>query len=277
LTLNGARALELGLVEKNVSSAEDLNDWLSVDGNYRRFEYGVTDTVVYLLNTWFITILLILIGLVALYIEISSPGIGVGGLIAGFCAVLFFWSRFLGGTSGLLEVVLFLSGIAFLLVELFVIPGWGLAGFIGLCLVFVSAIMAGNDFVIPQSESEFSQLLSTVAVVLVASLSFLIVAGQLTRRLGYLPFFNRLVLTPPSAAEITAVDKSDKKAAPVPHPLVSVGDWGIADSLLRPAGRVRFGQRSLDVVSDGNFIEPGRRVRVIQIEGNRIVVEEVTG
>ncbi len=277
LTLSGNRAQQLGLVGAVADDASQLDQLLHVSTPYRRFEYGLTDTLVYLLNTWFVTLLLILIGLVALYIEFSSPGIGVGGLIAALCAVLFFWSRFLAGTSGVLEILLFLAGLGFLLVELFVIPGWGLAGFLGLCLLFVSAIMAGNDFVIPRSEAEFSQLLGTVAVVLVASLCFLIVAGQITRRLGYLPFFNRLVLNPPAPGGDGVIGKLEGKGLPQPHPTVSVGDWGTTDSLLRPAGRVRFGARSLDVVSDGSFIEPGRRVRVIQIEGNRIVVEEMVG
>ena len=73
-----------------------------------------------------------MIGAVALYFELSAPGIGLGGLIAGLCFTLFFWSRFLGGTAGWLEVILVLAGAAFLAVEIFVLPGFGIAGITGL-------------------------------------------------------------------------------------------------------------------------------------------------
>jgi len=81
------------------------------------------DAAVTILNLPLITGLLFVIGLVALYVEFSAPGIGMGGLIAGLCFAIFFWSRFLGGTAGWLEVILFLAGVAFLAVELFVLPG----------------------------------------------------------------------------------------------------------------------------------------------------------
>ncbi len=196
-------------------------------------------------------------------------------MIAGLCALLFFWSRFLGGTSGLLEVLLFLSGIGFLLVELFILPGWGLAGFLGIGLLFVSVVMASNDFIVPQTENEFSQLLGSLSVILIATIAFLIVAGQLTRRLGYLPVFNRMVLSPPGGDVFNSkLDRDTGKPILPPHPVVALGDWGVAESLLRPAGRVRFGHKTVDVVSEGSFIERGRPVRVIEIEGNRVVVEE---
>ncbi len=72
LTLSGVRAKTFGLVGHNVGSADELNRYLNVNGPYRRFEYSVTDTIVYLLNSPIITGLLIVIGLVALYIEFSA-------------------------------------------------------------------------------------------------------------------------------------------------------------------------------------------------------------
>jgi len=54
-----------------------------------------------------------------------------------------------------------------------------------------------------------------------------------------------------------------------------VGDWGVADSPLRPAGKTRFGKAYVDVVTDGTFVDQGRQVSVIQISGNRVVVREV--
>ena len=90
----------------------------------RVYRHTTTDTIVYVLNNPFVTGLLVIIGLIALYIEFSAPGLGAGGLVAGLCAVLFFWSRFFSGTSGWLEVILFVAGLVFIAMEIFVIPGF---------------------------------------------------------------------------------------------------------------------------------------------------------
>ena len=113
-----------------------------------------------------------MIGLVALYLELSAPGISVGGLIAGLCAVLFFWSRFLGGTSTWLEVLLFLAGTVFLVVEVFVIPGWGVSGLMGLVLILVSVVMASQEFVVPSTGRQWNQLVTTLLVILCAGCVF---------------------------------------------------------------------------------------------------------
>ncbi len=278
LTVNGPTAVNLGIASFNAASLQDVSRQLNVTGSFTKYRYKMKDDFVYWLNTWIVTALLIIIGLIALYVELSAPGIGAGGLIAGLCAALFFWSRFLGGTSTWLEVILFMAGIIFLLMEIFVIPGWGVSGFTGLLLIFVSVVLAGQEFVIPETERQWSQLLTSMLVFFCSACVVLIAAGFITKRLGSIPIFNRLVLSPQLATadgdDVTDVKSGAKPSLPV-HPEVSVGDWGVAESLLRPAGRVRFGNASVDVVSDGAFIEPETQVRVTEISGNRIVVAEI--
>ena len=84
--------------------------------------------------------------------EISAPGIGIPGFMAAVCFMLFFWAQFLNGTAGWLEVLLFVTGIVFVIMEIFVIPGLGIFG-IGGGVMIVGAIMLAiqcilNDFVI---------------------------------------------------------------------------------------------------------------------------------
>ena len=194
---------------------------------------------------------------------------------AALCAALFFWSRFAGGTAGWLEVILFVAGIVFLLMEVFVIPGFGVAGFAGLVLLFVSVVMASQDFVIPQTPTQLDSLVTTLLVISVATAAFLIGAVFISHKFGKIPILNRLSLAPPTEKIDTEIDKATGKAVPINHPQVSVGDWGVAESLLRPAGRVKFHGTSIDVVSDGTYLEPGVQVRVVEIAGNRIVVSEI--
>ncbi len=278
LTLSGQRAEELGIAQQFASDREDLAKELDFDlTQLRVYRETTTDTIVYLLNNPFITGLLVITGLIALYLEFSAPGIGAGGLVAGLCAILFFWSRFLGGTSGWLEVILFMSGLIFLAMEIFVIPGFGFAGLSGLALLFSSVILASQDFTWPQSAEQWNQSLTTSLMILCSGCLFLILAAFISKRLDSIPVFNRLVLSP--ANRQTLADPSEKneygKLAPHPHPQISVGDWGKAESLLRPAGRARFAGNSFDVISDGSFVDRGTQVRIVRIQGNVITVSPI--
>ena len=273
LTVSGTRAKQLGLAQAFGSDHQAVADELGFDlSSARVIRHTTTDTVVYYLNHPFGTGVLILVGLIAFFLELSAPGIGFGGLVAGLCAALFFWSRFLGGTSTWLEIVLFLAGVTFLLMEVFVIPGWGVSGITGLFLTIASLFMASQDFVLPSTGRQWNQTLTTVFMMLCSGALFVIAAAFIVRNIGHIPIFSKLVLPPPEADQEQGYNEKPK---PLDHPTVSVGDWGRADSLLRPAGRAVFAGRSYDVVSDGEYIDAGQQVKVIEISGNRIVVSGI--
>jgi membrane-bound serine protease (ClpP class) len=275
LTVNGAVAVELGLANYLSKDMAELISNLKAKGEPVVYEYNFADRVVAWLTHPLITALLVIVGLIALYIELSAPGLGLGGLLAGLCAALFFWSRFFGGTAGWLEVILFLAGVVFVLMELFVLPGFGVSGILGLILLLTSLVMAMQDFVIPGNESQWKELTQTLCLVLGSFCVFLVGAAFISRRLGSIPVLGSLALKPPEERQETFVDKETGKRTPQPHPLVAVGDWGLAETLLRPAGRALFNGRSIDVVSDGSFVAPGAQIRVVDISGNRILVERI--
>ncbi len=277
LLVNGLRANELGIAEGTAAEREEILESFGVSGQVKIESYRTADSVAYWLMNPFVTGLLIVVGLIALYFELSAPGIGAGGLIAGLCAVLFFWSRFMGGTSGWLEVILFAAGVVFLLMEIFVIPGWGISGFAGLILLGVSVLMASQGFVLPESPQQWNQTITSLLVLGCSSLIVIIVAGVIAKKMGSIPGLSRMVLAPVDDDDDQEGGEKSTKSPPQQHPTVSVGDWGQAESVLRPSGRAKFGVHSIDVVSDGSFIEVGDQVRVLAIEGNRIVVELVEG
>jgi membrane-bound serine protease (ClpP class) len=266
----GGRAVELGLAEATVSSINDLKTRYGAE-EVIEFEATGVDTTVAILNSTSVTILLFIVGLVALYIEMASPGIGVGGLTSIICFAIFFWSRFLGGTAEWLEVILFIAGIILIGIELFVIPGFGVWGLSGLLLIAASLVLAGQDFVIPNSPEQWKIVRSSALALSASFLGFMTLAYFITARLGSIPILNRLALIPPSAE--SRMDGAP--ATPFDIPL-NVGDQGVADSYLRPAGRAKFGDEYFDVVSDGTLVDAGAAVRVISVSGNLVVVREVT-
>ncbi len=278
LTLSGQRTVELEIGQGAQSSREKVATEFSFEpNNLKVYRATLTDSVVYYLNLPLITGLLVLAGLIALYFELSAPGIGIGGLLAGLCAVLFFWSKFLGGTSGWLEVILFVAGITFIFTEVFVIPGFGIPGLTGLALLFGSVLLASQNFVIPQTAAQWNQTTTTALIMICSGIGFVACAAFISKRLGSIPVFNQMVLTPMPTIKSSedATDNETGKPIPQPHPVVSVGDWGKAESLLRPAGRAKFAGRSVDVISDGAFVESGAQVEVVKIYGNVITVSEI--
>lgn len=274
LEVNGRRAVQLHLASAVVRDRTELAQRYRLREPLVVLRHTGVDTAVIILNSPLVTSLLFVIGLVALYIEFSAPGIGLGGLVAGLCFTLFFWSRFLGGTAGWLEVILFLAGLAFLGIELFVIPGFGVAGLTGILLLIASIVMASQAHVVPQSPRALEQAGRSLLALLGALFGFGICVTLLTRYYGSVPLFGRLVLrATPDIDDVVSND--DPKLHVVAAGPVQVGDWGVSESPLRPAGKAQFHNENVDVVTEGAFVEPGRQVRVVKIQGNRVVVREV--
>ena len=272
LTVRGRRAVELQLAEGLVQSRGELRTRFGLKDELIVLEPTGVDTAVFILNLGFVTGLLFVIGLVALFVEFSAPGIGLGGLVAGLCFAIFFWSRFLGGTAGWLEVVLFLAGVAFLAVELFVLPGFGIAGLAGVLLMLTAVVMAGQNFGVPGNAGELKTTVNSLAVVLISGAVVGVAALALSKYFGEIPILGRLMLHPPELAAGGMIEGTSLHGARFG---VEIGDEGVADSPLRPAGKVRFGEEYVDVITEGTLIAPGTRVRVIKISGNRVVVRQI--
>ncbi len=282
LEVNGRRAIELQLAEELAEDRAELADVVGLAQRPLVLQATSIDTAVFVLNLPFVTGLLFVIGLVALYIEFSAPGISIGGLVSLLCFALFFWSRFLGGTAELLEVVLFVTGAIFIAMELFVIPGFGVAGIAGALLMLAGVVMAGQSFLVPHTSRELGTLSTSLLVVTCSGAAFIAAAALLSRHFGSIPLLNRLALEPATGTDAQRDDKQainggkrTKTSASDGPPGMDIGDWGVATSPLRPAGKARFGDQLLDVMTDGSFVEKGRQIRIVAIQGNRFTVCEV--
>lgn len=275
LTVRGRRAVQLKLAQATAAGRQQLRRRYGLTEGLMIIEPSGVDTAVWVLNLPVVTGLLIVIGLVALYVEFSAPGIGLGGLTAGLCFTLFFWSRFLGGTADWLEVILFAAGVVFLLVELLVLPGFGIAGLTGFVLLILSLILASQSFYIPEKSWQLSRTVETLLVLLISGGVFLGAAFALSKYLGEIPILGRIALRPPDAADMAADPEAGVPGHVSRHFGVGLEDLGIADSPLRPAGRARFGDNYIDVVTEGAFLEKGTRLKVIKISGNRVLVRKI--
>ena len=208
-------------------------------------------------------------GMAALYAEYKAPGFGLPGLVGITCLGLVLGNQYIVGLADHTELILLLLGLVLLAIEVFVIPGFGVAGVAGFICIALGMILSFQDFVLPDPELPWQQdiLVSNLTKVLG---SFVVAFGAALVFLSY--FFPRLgkLVEGPYLDTTLADSHADSHEARQ----VTVGESGTAATFLRPAGKARFGARDIDVVTEGDFIEKGTRVKILAIRGNRVVVTE---
>lgn len=271
LKLTGLQADDYHLVNHLVESFPQFKQCYGLETDPMLVEPGWADFLIQALASPGVAVLLLIIGGAALYIELHVPGIGVGGFVAAICFLLFFWSRYLGGTAGWLEVSLFLAGISCLLLEVFVIPGFGIFGLGGGALVLASLILASQTFVFPRNEYQFEQLTHSLLMIAAAGFGMIVVGVILRHRLPRSPLFGNMMLEPPAGEEAETIRRREA--------LVDLDDLrgatGTTTTQLTPGGKARFGDRLVDVMADGEVIDRGRLVEVVDVRGSRVLVKEV--
>ena len=131
--------------------------------------------------------ILLFVAWFALLMELSQPGLSVAGFVSVLCFVVYFWSQFLHGTAGWLEVLLFVVGVVSVLVEIFVIPGIGIFGLGGGLLIITSIILASQTFVIPRNSYQLEQLPSSLMMVAAAGSGAFLAMVAMRRYLAEAP------------------------------------------------------------------------------------------
>jgi membrane-bound serine protease (ClpP class) len=222
--------------------------------------------------------LLIVIFLVALFIEMTHPGVIIPGIVAAGAFILLVAPPLLNNMASWWEIAAMLVGVLLLLLEIFVLPGFGVCGVAGIGLFLAGLvgtfIGAGSGGLFPgQSNSGGSELMSGVTTVVLSVATSFVVMWFLAKHFGSLPLLNKLVLRDEVAADLGG---GGLLAAMGPTSgTVAAGEMGVALTPLRPAGRVQIGDQIVDVVSDFGFIRAGAQVRVVGVDQFRVTVEPV--
>ena len=267
LTLTAGEMERYGVSSATVADLEALYELMGIHGkSIGQLEPSAPDRIVSLITGAAVTSLLVLIGLAALYMEITSPGFGVPGTIAIIAFLIIFLGGALLGTVGSLEIILFLLGVILLVIEIFLIPGFGVTGISGILLMIVALVLSRQEFIVPRVPWEWTILLRNLRNVGFGFIGSLVLLVVLLRIFPRTPGLKRLILE--SSQETLAgytVQSSETSA-------LLTGKRGTAVTALRPAGKADFSGEILVVETDGEFIEPDTPVEVIEVSGNRIVV-----
>ncbi len=272
LRLTSNRAQELGVATHVVDNFDELKKLYGLSGDIRVAEPNWALEFIEALSSPALAVLLLVIGFVGIYIELHSPGMGFGGFVAAVAFLLFFWSHFLDGTAEWLEVLLFLGGIFCLLLEVLVLPGFGIFGLGGGVMILASLVLATQTFVLPRTESQMVELRHSLTIVAAAGLIVVAASIALRRYLPSAPVFRTLLLNPTPEEDLIDLDYRES-LADFSH---LIGQQGVATTNLMPSGKADFDGQPVDVIAEGLPIERGTAIVVVKTRGNRVIVRSVT-
>ena len=230
------------------------------DARVTKVRATLADKIVFFITNPFISSLLLSLGILGIFIEIRSPGFGIPGLLGLLCVGLFFGGHMLTRIDAGWAFLFFLFGIALIALEIFVIPGFGVAGIFGITLVL------GSVFFV------FDGAYNLRTAVLWLSISVISTSALVILAAFYLPetrLFQRFALS-------TVMDTQMGYHASSPEDFQAyLGQSGTALTPLRPSGTARIGEKRVDVVTVGDFIPSNSSVKVVEVEGSKVFVEAV--
>ncbi len=267
LTMDDQEAFDLGFSKQSVKDMDQALAFLGYENYTLIFqEQSWSENLVRMLQP-FLSVLM-LIGIGAVYTEIKAPGFGFPGIIGIICLGLVFFNQYLVGLAGHTEFLLFLIGFLLLGVEVFVLPGFGVAGISALLVIAAGLVLSFQGFVLPDPSFpwEGQLLLRNLGLVLGSFVGSLLISLLFVRFL--LPKLSLLVKGPYLSATL-----EDSHADSDEILGVRSGEVGVALTTLRPSGKIKIGNKKIDAIAQGEFIPKGTPLRVVAVEQNRVIVK----
>ncbi|NLP18628.1 MAG: nodulation protein NfeD [Firmicutes bacterium] len=256
LSLSAQQALELGLADVILGNYQEIIDYLGYPQAELIFSAPTTaEKISRFVTSPLVSPLLLTIGFTGLVIELYTAGWGISGTVGLLSLGLYFGGHLVAGLAGWWVVGLFLAGVFLLLLELLVIPGFGLVGVSGILAILGSILLATGDF---------ARAITYLVVALGATLLLVV-------------FLLRYITKTHKWRWLILGDRLDKEHGYVaPRDLSSLtGKEGIALTPLRPAGAAEIEGGRQDVISEGIFIPAGTKIKVIRVEGGRVLVHPI--
>ena len=254
LNLTGKEALELGVADLVSDSYEEILDNFNISYNsIVQVDESLELKFAKLLANSYISTLLITIGLIGFVIELFTPGFGIGGIISIISFGLFFAGNILAGNSQWTSLIIFVIGLILLVIEA-ISPGFGLPGISGIVLIVVGIVLAMGSI-----QSAIMSL--SVAIILTAIITILLI-----KQGRKIEAFNKIVLS-------TKHDDEGYFSAPPKYEYLD--KEGIALTDLRPSGIIEIDEEKLDALSEGSYIQKGSQVKVVKVEGSKIIVRRL--
>jgi len=266
LTFTTSEAIKNGFCEGEFESIDDLIQKKGFSkANLFYYKPSLTERIIAFFLNPFISSLLILAIIAGIYFEMQTPGVGFPSLVALLAAVLYLIPYYLNGLAQYWEIFLLLIGIFLLAAEIFFVPGFGIVGFLGGILVLLALIlvMLNNnwfDFTFVPEKN----IVSAIGATSVGLFGFLVIFLFFGAKIVESKSLKKIVLT------TSLLEESDLEHANNVDKLI--GSLAETVTPLRPVGKVQIHGVVYHAQSDGDFIEKGQKVKVIDVNGNILVV-----
>jgi membrane-bound serine protease (ClpP class) len=272
LTLTTEEAINYGFCEGEANSIQEVMKIAGID-NYEIKEYKKSplDKVIGFLLNPVVSGLLIILIVGGIYFELQSPGIGFPLAAAITAAILYFAPLYLEGLAQNWELIIFIIGLILLGVEIFAIPGFGVAGISGIILMVMGLTLAMVDNVV--FDFSFSLGMASIVKAFLIVIVSIFLGFILSLWLGGKLFtakktFSGLALYSDMKSEEGFIGVESK-------PKELIGKTGIADSILRPVGKVIIDDEIYDAKSEYGYINKGEKVKVVRYETGQVYVVKV--
>ncbi len=270
LTFTPSEAIAHNFCEAEVKSIAALLKRLNIeDYKIEKQELKATDRIIRFLINPMVSSILIMMIVGGIYFELQSPGIGFPIAAAIFGAVLYFAPHYIEGLADHWEIIIFIIGVLLLAIEIFVIPGFGVSGILGIIFIIGSLALAtvrniGFNFELP----DITQLVYSLLYVSLASLAGLAGAYFLTKKLFGTTHFGELSLMTVQKNEdgFSIKDSSYENL---------LGSKGIAQTMLRPSGKIKIENKYYDALAKVGYIEKGENIKVIAYENAQLIVMKI--
>ena len=272
LTFTSKEAIENGFCEGEADNRESVIRGAGIsDYNITEQNLNWVEKVINFLVNPVVSSILIMMMVGGIYFELQSPGLGLPIIIAAIGAMLFFAPHYLQGLANHWEILLFIGGLGLLILEIFVIPGFGVAGISGIVLMVVALVLAmvfniGFDFHFAPKGAViggFFNVLSALIIGFFISLWLSKKVFLMKTKYGVLALDTELK----ESEGFTSVDN---------HLSGLVGKEGTALTFMRPAGKVEIDGGVYDAVTESGVVEQGTKIRVVRFENAQLVVEAVS-
>mgnify|MGYP002835135826 CR=1 FL=1 len=265
ISLTTEQALRYKIADGTAENMEALLDSLGYS-SVKTIETAEnwSEAIVRFLTNPVVASLLTTFGFLGILFELQSPGWGIPGFVGLACLILSLSASYIAQLATMSDMLFVLTGLALILLEVLVIPGFGIAGLggIGLMIYGLYLLLLPD---IPVGEEVLGQAMDGFLIGLVGAVIGLVLLAKLMIKTKFWE-------------QLTAPDtqKKEEGYSNTPGWESLQGETGIADTDLHPSGWVRVKDQRIFVVSEGEFIEEGKEIKILSVDGNRVLVRELT-
>ncbi|MFH1852894.1 MAG: NfeD family protein [Candidatus Neomarinimicrobiota bacterium] len=264
ITLTTEEALKYKMVDGTVESLIEVLEFLDLpDAEIISEAESWSENLVRFLTNPIVASLLTTFGFLGILFELQSPGWGLPGTFGAICLALSLGASYLANLASMTDLLFVIAGVVLLLLEILVIPGFGIAGILGILLIFggMFALLIPD---IPVGPEVYSGAITGFSIGIIGGIIGLVLIFRILIKTD----FWKKITSPGIQRHEDGYDTSIGLEG-------LVGQMGQAVTDLRPSGWITMGEQRIFVVSEGGFISKGEPVKILVVEGNRVVVRKI--